>query len=96
MTEEPNHLPEQSGDQSAQRLYDLCAALVESQRGSVYCLTIIGQVEGHSVAPNNTKTTKYEHILPKLAIVMMLIRIIIAPMKMPIAFKISPATVFFG
>ena len=50
MTEEPNHLPEQSGDQSAQRLYDLGAALVESQRGSVYCLTIIGQVEGHSVA----------------------------------------------
>ena len=35
-------------------------------------------------------------ILPKLAIVMMLIKIIIAPMKMPIAFKISPATVFFG
>ena len=67
MTEEPNHLPEQSGDQSAQRLYDLGAALVESQRGGVYCLTIIGQVEGHSVAPNNTKTTKYEHVLPLLA-----------------------------
>ncbi len=67
MTEEPNHLPEQTGDQSAQRLYDLGAALVESQRGSVYCLTIIGQVEGHSVAPNNTKTTKYEHVLPLLA-----------------------------
>ena len=66
MTEEPNHLPEQSGDQSAQRLYDLGAALVESQRGSVYCLTIIGQVEGHSVAPNNTKTTKYEHVIPQL------------------------------
>lgn len=67
MTEESNHLPEQSGDQSAQRLYDLGAALVESRRGSVYCLTIIGQVEGHSVAPNNTKTTKYEHVLPLLA-----------------------------
>ena len=69
MTEEPNHLPEQTGDQSAQRLYDLGAALVESQRGSVYCLTIIGQVEGHSVAPNNTKTTKYEHVIPLLAAV---------------------------
>ena len=34
MTEEPNHLPEQSGDQSAQRLYDLGAALVESQRAA--------------------------------------------------------------
>ena len=67
MTEEPNHLPEQSGDQSAQRLYDLGAALVESQRGSVYCLTIIGQVEGHTTLPPNVKTTKYEHVLPLLA-----------------------------
>ena len=67
MTEEPNQQPEQSGDQSAPRLYDLGAALVESSRGSIYCLTIIGQVEGHSLAPNNTKTTKYEHVLPLLA-----------------------------
>ena len=66
MTEEPNQQPEQSGDQSAPRLYDLGAALVESSRGSIYCLTIIGQVEGHSLAPNNTKTTKYEHVLPLL------------------------------
>ena len=33
----------------------------------IHCLTIIGQVEGHSLAPNNTKTTKYEHVLPLLA-----------------------------
>lgn len=64
MTEEPNQQPEQSGDQSAPRLYDLGAALVESSRGSIYCLTIIGQVEGHSLAPNNTKTTKYEPFCP--------------------------------
>ena len=37
MTEEPNQQPEQSGDQSAPRLYDLGAALVESSRGSIYC-----------------------------------------------------------
>ena len=33
----------------------------------VYCLTIIGQVEGHVSLPQQNKTTKYEHILPKLA-----------------------------
>lgn len=33
MTEEPNQQPEQSGDQSAPRLYDLGAALVESSPG---------------------------------------------------------------
>jgi ATP-dependent protease ClpP protease subunit len=30
-------------------------------------LTIIGEVEGHELVSNNTKATKYEHLLPKLA-----------------------------
>ena len=29
-------------------------------------LTIIGEVEGHDAAPSQSKTTKYEHVLPKL------------------------------
>ena len=36
-------------------------------RGTVYCLTVIGQIEGHSLLPNTVKTTKYEHVLPLLA-----------------------------
>ncbi len=32
----------------------------------IHCLTIIGQVEGHTILPEDTKTTKYEHILPAL------------------------------
>ena len=30
-------------------------------------LTIIGEIEGHETVSNNTKATKYEHILPQLA-----------------------------
>jgi ATP-dependent protease ClpP protease subunit len=30
-------------------------------------LTIIGEIEGHDCLPATTKTTKYEHVLPKLA-----------------------------
>lgn len=41
--------------------------LTKNGKGSIYTLTIIGQVEGHQVAPENVKTTKYEHILPLLA-----------------------------
>ena len=41
--------------------------LTRTPHGSVYCLTIIGQIEGHSNAPDQTKTTKYEHVLPLLA-----------------------------
>lgn len=33
----------------------------------IYLLSIIGEVEGHESLPANTKTTKYEHVLPKLA-----------------------------
>ena len=49
------------------RLTELGADLTNSKNGSIYTLTIIGQVEGHQVLPDNAKTTKYEHILPLLA-----------------------------
>lgn len=33
---------------------------------NIFCMTIIGQVEGHIVLPPQNKTTKYEHIIPQL------------------------------
>ena len=33
----------------------------------IYCLTIIGEIEGHECLPSTSKTTKYEHLLPQLA-----------------------------
>lgn len=50
-----------------QRLVDLGSAVNRSARGTIYTLTIIGQVEGHQLAPDTAKTTKYEHIMPLLA-----------------------------
>lgn len=32
----------------------------------IFCLTIIGEIEGHNVLPETSKTTKYEHIIPQL------------------------------
>ena len=40
--------------------------VVEGERGSIYCLSIIGQIEGHYVLDNTQKTTKYDHIIPTL------------------------------
>ncbi len=34
---------------------------------TIYLISIIGEIEGHECLPSNTKTTKYEHVLPKLA-----------------------------
>ncbi len=35
-------------------------------RGNIKCITIVGQVEGHQLLNDGSKTTKYEHILPQL------------------------------
>ena len=40
-----------------------------SRKHKVELLTIIGEVEGHESAPSHSKTTNYEHVLPKLAII---------------------------
>lgn len=47
---------------------DKLGAVVTKNDGiSLYCITVIGQIEGHFILPNTQKTTKYEHILPLLA-----------------------------
>lgn len=56
-------------EQELEQLKQLGADLTTSATGRIYTLTIIGQVEGHQVAPENVKTTKYEHILPLLAMI---------------------------
>ena len=48
-------------------LSELGADLPKGKNGNIYTLTIIGQVEGPQVLPENVKTTKSEHILPLLA-----------------------------
>lgn len=54
-------------EQKQDALTELGTDLTTTKNGSIYTLTIIGQVEGHQVLPDNAKTTKYEHILPLLA-----------------------------
>ncbi len=58
---------ENSGKDTAQSIVDFGSAMTRTPYGTVYCLTIIGQIEGHMTAGNGTKTTKYEHVLPLLA-----------------------------
>lgn len=38
-----------------------------NRKHNIQLLTIIGEIEGHEAASGNTKATKYEHLLPKLA-----------------------------
>lgn len=49
------------------RSADIGSVTTQSSHGVIHCITIIGTIEGHQEAPENTKTTKYEHVLPQLA-----------------------------
>ena len=67
MCEERPMQPPEERDTPQQQLVEMGSSVVRNQHGTIHCLTIIGQVEGHTLAPNNAKTTKYEHVLPLLA-----------------------------
>lgn len=45
---------------------DFGSTEVENPRGKIHCLTIVGEIEGHTVLPPSSKATKYEHVLPLL------------------------------
>ena len=53
--------------ENREQLIELGSDLTQNSKGTIYTLTIIGQIEGHQVLPETAKTTKYEHILPLLA-----------------------------
>ena len=45
-----------------------CKRLENAETGkTIQLISVIGEIEGHECAGNNTKTTKYEHMLPLLA-----------------------------
>lgn len=54
-------------EQRQQQLVDMGSATITTKRGTIHTLTIVGQIEGHQVLPPNTKSTKYEHVMPLLA-----------------------------
>ena len=64
---DPEDSEKDGGGKTALSILDFGSAMTRTPHGTVYCLTVIGQIEGHSTAPNTAKTTKYEHVLPLLS-----------------------------
>ncbi len=52
-----------------EEIKELGSAQPQVREGMIHCLTIVGQVEGHQILPEDNKTTKYEHVMPLLAAV---------------------------
>ena len=60
-------IQEPGGEENLQPIVDLGSSLIRTDRGTIYVLTIVGQIEGHQLLPQSSKSTKYEHVLPLLA-----------------------------
>jgi len=60
---------EEHESKELEKVKEVGSDLTSSRLGNIYTLTIIGQVEGHQVLPETAKTTKYEHVLPLLAMI---------------------------
>ena len=64
---EPVKGNEKDNVEQLEEIMELGSTTVRGSRYAVHCLTIVGQIEGHGLLPPQTKTTKYEHVLPQLA-----------------------------
>ena len=52
-----------------QDIQEFGSTMIRTDRGNIHTLTVIGHIEGHQLLPPTAKTTKYEHVLPLLAMV---------------------------
>ncbi|WP_251449119.1 ClpP family protease [Vermiculatibacterium agrestimuris] len=68
MDEQEQQQPQRE-EEARENIEGLGSALIRTRRGTIHTLTIVGQVEGHQLLPPTVKTTKYEHVLPLLAMV---------------------------
>lgn len=56
-------------EQHTDQINETGSVLVNRNGVVVHCLTIVGQIEGHYLLPTQSKTTKYEHVIPQLVAV---------------------------
>ena len=65
MSEQENN-NSNGNDKSLDDIVKNGSVITKNSKGSIHCLSIIGQIEGHYVLPDGQKATKYEHIIPLL------------------------------
>ena len=61
-----NDISETNGNDQLEEIIKSGSVVTKSSRGSIHCLSVIGQIEGHYLLPESQKATKYEHIIPLL------------------------------
>lgn len=66
MSDEKNIESETQQELDMERIKESAATEIETECGKIFCLTVIGQIEGHMLLPPQSKATKYEHVIPLL------------------------------
>lgn len=67
MSNNEENIKEDNKSERVEEIKEFGNKLPEQPKSSkIQVLTIIGQIEGHSTQPPQTKTTKYEHMIPQL------------------------------
>ncbi len=56
-------------NEKSEGIKEFGSVVASDGKHKIYCLTIIGEIEGHTVLAENSKSTKYEHIIPQLVAV---------------------------
>lgn len=66
--DEPKKLENDSpiDEEHTDQIGETGSVLAAHKDSIIHCLTIIGQIEGHYILSQQTKTTKYEHVIPLL------------------------------
>ena len=57
---------EKTTNQADENMINDGTTLINAEGGDIFCLTIIGQIEGHYILDSTQKTTKYDHVIPTL------------------------------
>ena len=57
---------EEAAEDRREMIRENGTVITRGKKHTIQCLTIIGQIEGHYVAPSQNKTTKYEHVIPQI------------------------------
>lgn len=53
-------------NQNTENMFKSGSTVISNSQESFYCISIIGQIEGHYLLNNNQKATKYDHLIPLL------------------------------
>lgn len=59
----------QSNNDVYEEIKEIGSVTLKKGKYNIYCLTIVGEIEGHTILPEQSKSTKYEHVIPQLVCV---------------------------